>query len=123
VNRCFELREFSKSGAGLDVMGDRILPFFQLPVAEKLSASVPPVHENHESPGFDSLNLILADFEQLGDGYAPAYAYDLTVMRSFFEGWMRRNSGVMAVYSGVERQVRFRVNYILLYQTLIAQVQ
>jgi len=54
------------------------------------------VDENHESPGFDSLNQVLADFEQLGDGYAPAYAYDLTVMRSFFEGWMRRNSAVMA---------------------------
>lgn len=67
VNGCFELRKFGKGGAGLDMMGDRILPFFQLPVAEKLSASVPPMHENHESPRFDSLNLILADFEQLGD--------------------------------------------------------
>jgi hypothetical protein len=25
------------------------------------------VDENHESPGFDSLNQVLADFEQLGD--------------------------------------------------------
>lgn len=52
-----------------------------------------------------------------------SWAIDLTVMRSFFEGWMRRNSAVMAVYSGLEKQVLFRVNYILLYQTLIAQVQ
>ncbi|PSB53195.1 hypothetical protein C7B67_03950 [filamentous cyanobacterium Phorm 6] len=59
----------------------------------------------------------------MGDGYAPAYAYDRTVMRSFFEGWMRRNSGVMAVYSGLEMQVLFRLNYILVYNSLIAQVQ
>ena len=49
------------------MVGDRILAFFQPAVGDKLSASVPPMHENHESPGFDSLNLILADFEQLGD--------------------------------------------------------
>ncbi len=67
VNGCFELREFCKRGTGLDVMGDRILPFFQPAVRDKLSASVEPMHENHESPGFDSLNLIGADFEQLGD--------------------------------------------------------
>ncbi|MBE9095163.1 hypothetical protein [Tychonema sp. LEGE 07203] len=73
-----------KGGASLDLMGDRILPFFQPAVRDKLSASVEPMHENHESPRFDSLNLILADFEQLGDGYAPAYAYDLTAIRSFF---------------------------------------
>ena len=67
MNGCFELQEFGKAGAGLDMMGDRILPFFQPAVQDKLSASVPPVHQNHESPRFDSLNLILADFEQLGD--------------------------------------------------------
>ena len=107
-------REFSKGGAGLDMMADRILPFFQPAVRDKLSASIEPVYKHHVSPGFDSLNEILADFQDLGDGYAPAYAYDLTVMRSFFDGWMRRNSGVMVLYSGLERQVLFRVNYILL---------
>ena len=67
LNGCFELREFSKGGAGLDMMGDRILPFFQPAVADKQAASIPMVDENHESPGFDSLNQVLADFEQLGD--------------------------------------------------------
>ena len=67
LNGCFELREFSKGGAGLDMMGDRILPFFQPAVADKQAASVPMVDENHESPWFDSLNQVLADFEQLGD--------------------------------------------------------
>ena len=67
LNGCFELREFSKGGAGLDMMGDRILPFFQPAVADKQAASIPPMHKNHESPGFDSLNQVLADFEQLGD--------------------------------------------------------
>ena len=67
VNGCFELREFFKGGAGLDMMGDCILPFFQPAVADKQAASIPMVDENHESPGFDSLNQVLADFEQLGD--------------------------------------------------------
>ena len=66
-NGCFELRKFSKGGAGLDLMGDGILPFFQPAVADKQAASIPMVDENHKSPGFDSLNQVLADFEQLGD--------------------------------------------------------
>ncbi|MEG4058403.1 hypothetical protein QUA57_23285 [Microcoleus sp. Pol7_B2] len=48
-------------------MGDRILLFFQPAVADKQAASIPMVDENHESPGFDSFNPVLADFEQLGD--------------------------------------------------------
>lgn len=66
LNGCFELREFSEGGAGLDVVGDRILPFFQLAVRDKLSAFV-MVYEHYVSPGFDSLNQILTDFEELGD--------------------------------------------------------
>ena len=49
------------------MMGDRILPFFQPAVADKQATSIPPMHKNHESPGFDSLNQVLADFEQVGD--------------------------------------------------------
>lgn len=67
ANRCCQLREFPEVGAGLDLMGDRILPFFQVPVRDKLSAFVAPVYKHHVSPGFHSLNQILADFEQLGD--------------------------------------------------------
>lgn len=61
------MREFGKVGAGLDVVSDRILPFFQPAVAQKLSASIAPMYKHHISPGFDSLNQILADFEHLGD--------------------------------------------------------
>ena len=50
------------------------------------------------------------------------WAIDRTLMRSFFEGWMRLNSAVMAVYSRLEMQVLFRLNYILSYNSLIAQV-
>lgn len=66
LNRCFELREFSKGGAGLDVMGDRILPLFQLAVRDKLSAFM-MVYEHYISPGFDSLNQILTYFQEFGD--------------------------------------------------------
>lgn len=66
LNRCFELREFSEGGAGLDLMGDRILPFFQLAVRDKLSAAL-MMHEHYVSPGFDSLNQILTYFQEFGD--------------------------------------------------------
>jgi hypothetical protein len=56
ANRCGDLREFGKGGAGLDVVTDRILPFFQPAVAQKLSASIAPVYEHDISPRFDSLN-------------------------------------------------------------------
>ncbi len=50
----------------MDLMGERILPFFQPAVRDKLSAFV-MVHEDYISPGFDSLNQILTHFEELGD--------------------------------------------------------
>lgn len=67
ANRCGELRELGKGGAGLDLMGDCILPFFQPAVRDKLSAFVEPMYKHYVSPRFDSLNQILADFEHLGD--------------------------------------------------------
>ena len=67
ANGCGKFREFRNGGAILNLVGDRILPFLQLPVGDKLSAFVEPMHEHHVSPGFNSLNEILADFQHLGD--------------------------------------------------------
>jgi hypothetical protein len=48
-------------------MGDRILPFYQLPIADELTASIEPVYEYNISPAFHSFNQILTDFQGLGD--------------------------------------------------------
>jgi|AGSF01.1.fsa_nt_gi hypothetical protein len=56
LNGCGELGEFREVGGSLDVVGDRILPFFQPAVRDKLSASIAPMHKHHISPRFHSLN-------------------------------------------------------------------
>jgi hypothetical protein len=66
-NGCGELRKFGEVGGSLNLVGDRVLPFLQPAVAQKLSTFVAPVYEHNVDPRLDSLNLILRDFEHLGD--------------------------------------------------------
>lgn len=66
-NGCGELREFGEVGGSLNLVADRVLPFLEPAVAQKLSTPITSMHKHHVSPRLDSLNLILRDFEHLGD--------------------------------------------------------